>query len=67
MFDLKREPKHPGDVLKYDFMNELNISQTHTNRYMVEDSILHVFLLSDCLHIGILAGSCGNVNYYLII
>ncbi len=28
MFDLKREPTHPGDVLKYDFMDALNISQT---------------------------------------
>ncbi len=28
MFDLKREPTHPGDVLKLDFMDELNISQT---------------------------------------
>ncbi len=22
MFDLKREPTHPGDVLKYDFLDE---------------------------------------------
>ena len=28
MFDLKREPTHPGDVLKHDFLDELNISQT---------------------------------------
>ncbi len=28
MVELKREPTHPGDILKYDFLEELNISQT---------------------------------------
>jgi len=32
MFDLKREPTHPGDVLKYDFLEALNISQTELAR-----------------------------------
>jgi addiction module HigA family antidote len=28
MFDLKREPTHPGDILKQEFMEPLGISQT---------------------------------------
>lgn len=28
MFDLKREPTHPGDILQHEFLEPLNISQT---------------------------------------
>ena len=28
MFDLKREPIHPGEILKKDFMDPLRLSQT---------------------------------------